>query len=48
MTPKIVADLCTRVIKLEAKMAALMTIQKWQLGLLTAIVAGVLANFFKR
>jgi hypothetical protein len=48
MTPKIVSDLCDRVKTLEAKMAALMTIQKWQLGMLTAIVAGVLANFFKR
>lgn len=48
MPAKVVIDLCERVVKLEAKMVALMTIQKWQLGLLTAIVAGVLANFFKR
>jgi hypothetical protein len=48
MTPKIVSDLCDRVKTLEAKMEALMTIQKWQLGLLGTIVAGVVASLFKR
>lgn len=48
MTPKIVTDLCNRVLKLETKMDSLMTIQKWQLGMLSTIVAGVLVSILHK
>lgn len=47
MPPKMVQDLCDRVSRLEAKVEMLISTQKWQLGLLTTIVAGVILNLLK-
>lgn len=47
MPPKMVQDLCDRVARLEVKVEMLIGQQKWQLGLLSTIVAGVILNLMK-
>lgn len=48
MPNSIVMDLIKRVIVLETKLKMLLDIQKWQLGLLTAIFMAVLGAWVTR
>lgn len=47
MPPKIVNELCERVAKLEARVEMMISSQKWQLGVLASIFAGVVLNLLK-